>query len=202
MSNELLVQELVSVSAITSGSVKNAFLSVDRVLFTPSKLVSEAYENYPLPIGFGQTISQPLTVALMLEDLAVQEGMRVLDVGCGSGYTTALLSFLVSSEGFVVGVERIPELVEFARSNLQQASIDVAVVKASSSLGLSQEAPFDRILVSAAAKSVPEKLVSQLAIGGLMVVPVSSSVLTVRKTKTSFEVVKRREGFRFVTLIE
>lgn len=201
-SNKELVEELVRLGVVCSESVKSAFLSVDRALFVPRSLQADAYLNRPLPIGEGQTISQPLTVALMLEDLSVEEGMRVLDVGCGSGYTTALLSKLVGESGVVVGVELVEELVRLGRSNLAAAGVSARIQRAGSFLGLPQEAPFERVLVSAAARSVPEELVEQLVIDGLMVLPVRSSVLTLQRGEESYQVVRRRRGFRFVPLVE
>ena len=202
MSNELLVEELVSLGVISTDSVRDAFLAVDRADFVLEEFLDEAYSNRPLPIGHDQTISQPLTVALMLEDLVVKEGMCVLDVGCGCGYSTALLNHLVGFQGVVFGVERVPALVEFAKKNLRRVGVEVDVLQATDTLGLVSKAPFDRILVSAAAKQVPKQLVSQLVVGGLMVVPVNNDLLTVKRVKEGYEVVRRREGFRFVKLVE
>lgn len=201
-SNEELVGYLVERGVISRSVVREAFLAVDRAFFVPKDLVEDAYLNQPLPIGEGQTISQPLTVALMLEELAVREGMRVLDVGCGSGYSTALLKQLVGSSGEVFGVERVESLVEFCCDNLQEAGVNASVHLAGEVLGLPQEQPFNRVLVSAEANAVPDLLVSQLVDGGLLVLPVNGSLLTVKREGSSFIIVNRRSGFRFVPLIE
>ena len=201
MSMQSLVQLLESQEAITSDSVREAFLAVDRADFVREDYVEDAYRNHPLPIGHDQTISQPLTVAIMLEKLDVQRGMKVLDVGCGSGWTTALLAHMVGSEGTVVGVERIPDLVSFARNNLAAASIEAQIREAGDQLGVAQQAPFDRILVSAAADEVPQELVDQLSQDGLMVIPVGSSLLVVRRQNSGYNIIHERTGFRFVPLI-
>ena len=200
-SNEELVDALERRGVITHSSTREAFLAVDRALFVPEDLQADAYANTPLPIGAGQTISQPLTVAIMLEELVVGKGMRVLDVGCGSGYSTALLSYLVGEEGCVVGVERLSRLVVFAKQNLLRAGVDARVLQAGKELGIPGKV-FDRILVSAEASRVPQALIEQLVEGGLLVLPVGDSLVTARRVGDSYEVVRRLRGFRFVPLIE
>lgn len=201
-SNEELVEYLVERGVISDVALRDAFLAVDRAVFVPNDLHEDAYSNQSLPIGEAQTISQPLTVALMLEELAVKQGMRVLDVGCGSGYSTALLTQLVGSSGEVFAVERVESLVKFCRDNLQEAGVDASVHLAGEALGLPQKLPFDRVLVSAEADAVPESLVSQLVDGGLLVLPFNGSLVTVKREGSSFRVVNRMDGFRFVPLIE
>ncbi|MEP6665054.1 MAG: protein-L-isoaspartate O-methyltransferase, partial [Nocardioidaceae bacterium] len=157
----------------------------------------------PLPIGHGQTNSQPSTVARMLDLLAPEVGDRVLDVGCGSGWTTALLAYLVGEEGSVIGVEIVPELTEQARRNLaahglghvrvEQAHRDV--------LGLPDEAPFERILVSASARHFPRPLVPQLAEEGRLVVPVRRSLCVADREGVDVLQVRRVGRYRFVPLI-
>lgn len=158
---------------IKSARVKKAFLRVDRGLFVPRQLGREAYANHALPIGFGQTISQPLVVALTTEALDVRQGHTVLDVGCGSGYQTALLAELAGSKGRVFAVDRVPELVEGARARLGGKS-NVEWVVGDGSLGLPDKAPFDRVVVTAACPRVPPALFEQLKDGGKLVAPVGS----------------------------
>ena len=167
-----------------------------------SEYQAEANENYPLPIGFGQTISQPFTVAFMLKLLSPQEGDKVLDVGCGSGWTTALLANLVGKTGKVFGVEIIPELVEFGRKNLAKYNFPNAeIVQAGAELGLPSEAPFDRILVSAAAEEIPETLLRQLKAPGVMVLPVKNVIVQIKKDATGEISKKEFPGFAFVPLV-
>jgi protein-L-isoaspartate(D-aspartate) O-methyltransferase len=134
-----------------------------------------------LPIGYGQTNSQPTTVRAMLHALRVGPGMRVLDVGSGSGWTTVLLARLVGETGKVVGVERIVELVSEGGRAVQAAGVPWASVRRAREtvLGAPEDAPFDRILVSAQGPEVPGQLVDQLAEDGLMVVPVDGRLLRV-----------------------
>jgi protein-L-isoaspartate(D-aspartate) O-methyltransferase len=139
----------------------------------PDQRRRAAYDG-PLPIGYGQTNSQPRTVAAMLELLDVHPGHRVLDVGAGSGWTTALLAELTGPTGSVLGVERVPGLVGPAAARLADAGHDTARVRAATPgvLGAPEEAPFDRVLVSAMATTLPTVLLAQLAPGGILVVPV------------------------------
>jgi protein-L-isoaspartate(D-aspartate) O-methyltransferase len=134
-----------------------------------------------LPIGYGQTNSQPTTVRAMLRALRVGPGMRVLDVGSGSGWTTVLLARLVGETGRVIGVERIDELVADGARAVAAADVPWASIQHARGnvLGVPEEAPFDRILVSAQAHDVPRQLVAQLGEGGLMVVPVEGQLLRV-----------------------
>jgi len=158
---------------VSSPIVKKAFLGVKRELFVPGKLQASAYVDEALPIGFGQTISQPSTIAIMLEMLELKEGQKVLEVGSGCGYVLALLSEAVGAQGKVFGVEKLKDLVEVSRKNLEaQGTKNVAVIEGDGSLGLKEEAPFDRIIVSAACPFVPKPLFDQLKEEGIAVAPV------------------------------
>jgi protein-L-isoaspartate(D-aspartate) O-methyltransferase len=160
-----------------------------------------------LPIGEGQTSSQPRTVAAMLRLLDVRPGHRVLDVGAGSGWTTALLAWLVGPGGSVRGVERLPELVEFGRANLDTwsaartghapASIEEAVPGV---LGLPEHAPYDRVLVSAASATLPDALVAQLGPAGVLVAPVAGRLVVVRRNGGQVALT-RWDPCRFVPLV-
>ncbi len=167
-----LVETLRSAS-IRDISVLRAFGETPRHLFVSEALRNRAYDDTSLPIGFGQTISQPSTQAAFLEALNLCGSERVLEVGTGSGYQAALLSLLVSH---VVTVERVPELADHARQALAAARIsNVMVVVGDGSLGWRPEAPYDAILVAAASPRVPEPLVTQLVDGGRLVIPVEAS---------------------------
>jgi protein-L-isoaspartate(D-aspartate) O-methyltransferase len=183
--------------------VGEAFERVDRADFLTVQQRGRAGEDAAVPIGYGQTNSQPSTVRAMLELLEVEPGHRVLDVGCGSGWTTALLGELVGPDGEVVGVEIVPELVAWGRENVAAYDLPWARVEQARAgvLGVPERAPYDRVLVSAEGTRLPVELIDQLAVGGLMVVPVKSRMTVVRRTAEEPEV--RHEGwYSFVPLIE
>ena len=155
---------------IVDEAVLRAMANVPRELFVPESERKRAYEDAALPIGHGQTISQPYMVARICEALGARPGEKVLDVGTGSGYQAAVLAELGSE---VVGIERIAELVEQARANLAAAGYDrVDVLVGDGTLGVPDRAPFDGIAVAAAAPGLPETLYEQLRPGGRLVVPV------------------------------
>jgi protein-L-isoaspartate(D-aspartate) O-methyltransferase len=164
--------ELLRREGIKQEDVLQAFASVPRELFVPQDERRAAYANHPLPIGEGQTISQPLMIALMMEALDLKCHHKVLEVGTGSGYQAALLSKLVRE---VISIERVGVLSERAALVLWDLEVtNVRLVTGDGSLGFADAAPFDRILVTAGAPRVPEALVRQLAPGGRLVVPVGS----------------------------
>lgn len=199
---EKLVQELVKSGVLRTPEIITAFNAVDRANFVLQEYSAEAYEDYPLPIYDGQTISQPTTVAFMLELLAPQRGEKILDVGSGSGWTTALLAHIVGPSGSVIGVERIPELVRFGQENILKYDLPQArILPASNLLGLPKEAPFDRILVSAAGEALPHELVAQLKDGGIMVIPILDAVWHIIKKESGETETTRYPGFAFVPLI-
>jgi len=160
-----------------------AFREVRRADFLPREQHGFAGEDTALPIGHGQTNSQPSTVRAMLDLLDVEPGLRVLDVGCGSAWTTALLGRLVGPAGEVVGVEIVPELVTWGRENLARCAMQGTRVEQAlpESLGWPAGAPYDRILVSAEATHLPIDLVHQLGEGGVLVVPVRGRMTVVRR---------------------
>jgi protein-L-isoaspartate(D-aspartate) O-methyltransferase len=156
---------------IGDGRVLEAMASVPRHLFVPEVERARAYEDEPLAIGFGQTISQPLMVALICQEASVRPGHHVLDVGAGSGYQSAVLAELGAT---VDAVERVPELASFAQANLERAGYAerVTIHVGDGTLGLPECAPFDRIVVAAAAPRPPGSLYAQLVPNGRLVVPV------------------------------
>lgn len=153
-----------------------------------------------LPIGLGQTNSQPRTVRNMLSALDVRPGHRVLDVGSGSGWTTVLLARLVGPGGQVIGVELVPELTAWGRANVEAADVPWATVEQAEAgtLGYPSGAPYDRILVSAAAPALPQQLVEQLTPDGVMVIPVAGEMWRVRPGQEP----ERLGRYDFVPLIE
>ncbi|WP_294951683.1 class I SAM-dependent methyltransferase [Sulfurovum sp.] len=199
---EALVNAMITGGALRSPHIIKAFETIDRKYFVPEDFAEHIYVDAPLPIGKDQTISQPSTVAFMLELLGVQEGDRVLDIGSGSGWTTALLCAIVGGKGRVKGMERVDELVVQGQKNLAQFHFGsfCSIQKAGEHLGIPGET-FDKILVSASADEIPEELFGQLKTGGVLVIPVRNSIFRFRKI--SPEQVSREEfpGFRFVPLI-
>lgn len=170
-----LVSTLVESGVIKAESIKKAFLATPRELFMPEELRHGAYSDVALPIGWGATISQPTTIAMMLEALNVAEGNSVLEVGSGSGYVLALLSSIVGKKGRVIGMEIIPHLVQGSSGLLKKLGCaNVEVICGDGSLGWEKDKPYERILVSAAAPKIPEALKAQLGVGGRLVIPVGS----------------------------
>lgn len=185
---------------LTSPLLIKSFNEIDRRDFVPYDLQELAYEDYPLSIGGGQTISQPYTVAFMMELLELKEEDTVLDIGCGSGWTTALLAHAVRS-GFVTGLERIEHLLDFARENLAKYDFkNIRLEVAAKALGIPNER-FDKILVSAAAEELPLELVRQLKPGGIMVIPIQNSISVIYKKEDERFEQRDHYGFRFVPLI-
>lgn len=182
--------------------INQALNNYSRGAFLPTDKKSAADFDAPIPIGYNQTNSQPTTVKRMLTWLAAQPGEKILDVGSGSGWTTALLSYLVGDQGEVYAVEKVPELVEFGQENCEKQQIENASFhQARDVLGLPSHAPYDRILVSAAASDLPDELVRQLALGGRMVIPVQNSILAVDKSPEGSITVAEHAGYAFVPLI-
>lgn len=182
-------------------TIEAAMAANPRVDFLPESQHRWAAEDVPLPIGHGQTNSQPTTVRNMLTLLELGDGDRVLDLGSGSGWTTAILSTLVGPEGDVTGVELIPELVARSRMALGQRGNARILEAHPGVLGDPGRAPFDRILVSAGARELPEELVHQLRIGGIMVIPVSGTMLKVRRTGAESFTRSHHGNYMFVPLI-
>lgn len=182
--------------------VLEAMARIPRELFVPPESRHMAYEDMPLPIGFGQTISQPFIIALMTEALELTGKEKVLEIGTGSGYQAAILAELAH---LVITVERLPTLAEAAKKVLNSLGYkNVQIHLAKETLGWPKEAPYDAIMVTAAAPKVPNDLVAQLAIGGRLVIPVGSRYLQelykiTRKQKKNK--VQNLGGCRFVSLI-
>lgn len=180
-----------------------AFAKVKRAGFVLPEHTSMAEYDIPLPIGFGQTISQPTTVRFMLEWLEPEPGNKILDVGSGSGWTTALLANIVGPKGTVYAVELIPELVEFGKDNCKRLGIKNArFYEAGIEYGLPRHAPYDRILVSAAGDQIPKNLMDQLKVGGKLVIPIKNDILEIEKLADGQLQTDTHPGFVFVPLVE
>lgn len=200
-----LVNNLISKGYLKTDIIIDAFSEIKRIEFIPKELESVAEVDVALPIGNGQTISQPLVVAFMLELLDPLKGQKILDVGSGSGWTTAMLSYIAGSEGKVIGIESIEKLKKFGEKNIEKYGFIkkgiAKIVQGDGSKGLPEEAPFDRILVSASTDKIPPALKEQLKIGGKLVIPIGSSVVYLeKKSETEFSK-EEFPGFIFVPLI-
>ena len=183
-----MVNEQLKARDIRDERVLNAMLEVPRHQFVPEALRSRAYADSPLPIGHDQTISQPYIVAFMTQGLKVEPGDRVLEIGTGSGYQAAILGLLAKE---VYTIEIVQPLAERARATLaEQAHRNVHVRHGNGYLGWPEQAPFDRIMVTAAPDEIPPALIKQLKVGGLMAIPVgttSQELRILRRTREGLE---------------
>jgi protein-L-isoaspartate(D-aspartate) O-methyltransferase len=168
----VLVENLIS-QGIEDKKVLEAIEKIPRHLFVPKEEIDRAYYNIPLEIKKGQTISQPYTIAVMLEALELKKGNKVLEIGSCSGYNSALISYLVGNKGFVYTLEIVPELVKISKKNIKKLGIkNVKILKKDGSLGLPKHAPYDKIIITAACPRIPEPLIKQLKEKGIIVAPV------------------------------
>lgn len=211
MTKEELLRELTAGGYLKTPALIDAFRRVDRKDFVPPGLVEEAYGNYPLPIGQEQTISQPLTVAFMLELLSPQSGEKILEIGAGSGWQTALLADLAGAQGKVFAIERIPELKEMAERNVSKYDFTkkgiVKIMLGDGSKGYAEGAPYNKIIAAASLSAgrqaaVPEVWKKQLKVGGRIVAPVGDSILAIDKLSEKDYKIREYPGFAFVPLIK
>jgi protein-L-isoaspartate(D-aspartate) O-methyltransferase len=186
-----MVTEQLSARGITDRRVLNAFLVVPRHVFVDPALGSRAYDDCSFPIGYSQTISQPYTIAFMIQELDVKESHRVLEIGTGSGYQTAILSLLARE---VLSIERVAPLSAKAEAALKKIRTGKIRLKTGDgSEGWEYYAPFDRIIISAAAPERPFKLLEQLADGGMLVAPMAfENEYLIRFTKTGDRITEKR----------
>ena len=169
---EAMVKEQIIARGVKDPTTLAAMRAVSRHLFVPASLASRAYRDRPLPIGYGQTISQPFIVAFMTEIINPGPGRKILEIGTGSGYQAAVLA---ATGAEVYTIEIIPQLAESAAKRLQKLGFgDVAAKQADGYYGWPEQAPFDAIIVTAAAEFIPPPLIEQLAEAGLMIIPVGS----------------------------
>ncbi len=201
-----LVNSLIENGMLRSPKIIDAFRNIDRKDFVLDIYETLAYEDRPLPIEYDQTISQPTTVAFMLELLEPHEGDTILDIGFGSGWQSALLAHIVGPKGHVYAIELIPELKTFGERNIEKygfiGSDIVTCLCMNAKNGLSQKAPFDRIIAAATTDTVPSAWKKQLKVGGRIVVPIKESIYLIeKKTEEEFEE-KEFPGFVFVPFVE
>ena len=196
-----MIDEQLKTRDIHSARVLDAMLRVPRHLFVPAPQRASAYSDYPLPIGHGQTISQPYIVALMTQSLEVEPHHRVLEIGTGSGYQAAVLSTLAKD---VYSIEIVEPLADRARETLSNLGYRNVQVRAGNGyLGWPEHAPYDRIIVTAAPDEVPPALVQQLKVGGLMAIPVGDIIQELRILRRTAEgtTTLRTYPVRFVPMI-
>jgi len=189
MNKEMLIKYLTESGYLKTKEIINAFKKVPRQDFVPSKFKKYAYIDEPLPTLKGQTISQPATIATMTEALKPKKDDKILEIGAGSGYQSAILSEIVGSGGKVITIEILKELYKYAKEKLSKYK-NVMIIYGDGSLGYEQEKPYDGIIVTASAPCVPEPLKEQLKIGGRLVIPVgvyAQKMLLLTKTKRGFE---------------
>lgn len=169
---EAMLAELEAGGYLNDPRLEEAMLSVPRHLFVPPELRAAAYEDRPLPIGFGQTVSAPHMVAMMTTALQLEEGQKVLEIGTGVGYHAAIVAKVVGDSGKVDSIEFLPELVELARKNLKAAKVKLDVHEGDGAEGWPAGAPYDAIYVTCAIPNVPPALSDQLKEGGHFVAPI------------------------------
>ena len=176
-----LVRRLQNSGYLKTDEMERAVRTVPREEFVHPSTKNHAYYDSPLSIGLGQTISAPHMCVIMCENLNLEPGLKLLEVGAGSGYHSALCAEMVAPKGVqnpghVYTIEIVEGLIDFARKNLERTGYDdrVTLIHGDGGLGLAEHAPFDRILVAAAAPQVPEPLIEQLALGGIMLIPIGS----------------------------
>ncbi len=201
-----LVDSLIEGGWLKTPEIIEAFREIKRKDFLPEDLKSLSEINKALPIGNNQTISQPLVVAFMIEHLEPKKGEKILDIGSGSGWTTALLSKIVGEKGSVTALEIVPDLKEFGeKNNLKYNFVERGIAEfvcVDGSKGYEKKAPYDKILASASAKSLPGEWKKQLKVGGRIVTPIDNSIwLFKKKSKARLEKTEY-PGFVFVPLIE
>ncbi len=203
ITNSVLVQNLINKGVLKSQKNINVMRSVDRKDFVIESEKENAYTDYPLPIPCGQTITRPSQMAFILEFLDIQKGEKVLEVGSGSGWGTAILAELVGKTGQVWSVEIKPELVEFGIKNLQKYNFtQVNLLQARSTYGLPEHAPYDKIIISASGDKLEEAFFNQLKIGGKMTIPTKDKLVLLTKQNESEYKTKSFKGFVFVPLIK
>ena len=200
--NDLIIY-LKNSKFLTDERVEFALHHIPRHEFVPESELEYAYNNEPLPIMKNQTISQPGVVTRMTEWLDVRDGQKILEIGTGSGWQSAILSYLVGS-GNVYSIERHPELVKFAQENLKKLNIDnVHVILGDGSIGYPKESPYDRIIITAACSEIPLPVLDQLKENGLILAPVgdsSQSLVLLQKTSKGLVEIKNQSKYVFVPL--
>lgn len=205
MEKQQLLQRLKAMGF--SKKIINAFSDVKREDFVPEEFEGQTYEDTALPIGQGQTISQPYTIAVMLSELDLKPGQKILEVGSGSGYVLALISKIVGEKGRVFGLEVVKDLAKKSRESLRLDDYKNVEVHARNGFnGFPEKAPFDRILISAAVREIPKPLLEQLKDNGILVAPIGprfqQDIMVIQKQGKEFTTKSKIPGFIFVPFVE
>ena len=204
VSKQHLIDYWVSSKIVKNKKVIEAFKKIPREKFIKEEHLEEAYGDYPLSIGEGQTISQPTTVMIMTDALELKEGHKVLEIGAGSGYQAAIISKIVGNTGKVITTEIVPELVKFSQENIKKLKLkNVEIINWDGSKGYQKEAPYDRIIITAACPTIPQPLVRQLKNKGVIVAPVGNlnEQIMIKSIKKGKKLLQEKIGdFRFVPL--
>ncbi len=199
-----LIKTIKDYGFLTNEKVESAFRTIPRHEFVVPSELARAYYNEPLSIMNNQTISQPGVVSRMTEWLDIKDGQKILEIGTGSGWQTAILSYMVGN-GTVYSIERLPELVNFARENLEKLGINnVHVILDDGSLGYPEKSPYDRIIITAACAEIPLPLLEQLDENGLIIAPVgdlSQSMILLKKISGEIVKIKNEPNYIFVPLL-
>jgi protein-L-isoaspartate(D-aspartate) O-methyltransferase len=197
-----LIDSLIAEGWLKTPSIINAFRKVKRADFLPKEMGNLVELDEALPIGHNQTISQPLTVAFMLELLQPEPGDKILDIGSGSGWTSALLAEIVGKEGKVIALEIIPKLKEFSENNAAKYQGNIDFICANGFKGYSKEAPYDKILASASLQEeLPKFWKEQLKIQGIIVTPIKNSIWMFKKINDQEFEKTEYPGFAFVPFV-
>jgi protein-L-isoaspartate(D-aspartate) O-methyltransferase len=199
-----LIKTIKDYGFLTNEKVESAFRTIPRHEFVVPSELARAYYNEPLSIMNNQTISQPGVVSRMTEWLDIKAGQKILEIGTGSGWQTAILSYMVGN-GTVYSIERHSELVKFARENLEKLGIDnVHVILGDGSMGYPEKSPYDRIIITAACTEIPLPLLEQLDENGLIIAPVgdsSQSMILLKKISGEIVEIKNESNYIFVPLL-
>jgi protein-L-isoaspartate(D-aspartate) O-methyltransferase len=199
-----LIKTIKDYGFLTNEKVESAFRTIPRHEFVVPSELTRAYYNEPLSIMNNQTISQPGVVSRMTEWLDIKAGQKILEIGTGSGWQTAILSYMVGN-GTVYSIERHSELVKFARENLEKLGIDnVHVILGDGSMGYPEKSPYDRIIITAACTEIPLPLLEQLDENGLIIAPVgdsSQSMILLKKISGEIVEIKNESNYIFVPLL-
>ena len=199
-----LVSKLKKEGRIKSLKVEKAFLEIPRENFIHENMRQYAYSDTPLEIGYGQTISAPHMVAIMCEDLDIKKGQKILEIGSGSGYHSAIISNIIGNKGKLFSLERIPSLANFAKKNISNSGIDnIKIIICDGSLGYNKKSPYDRIYVTCAAPRFPTSLINQLKDPGKLMVPIGNIICSLKllELKKGNKIIKNLGGCAFVPMI-